>query len=270
MTGYHGDDVLEGGAGNDILQGENNDDVLTGGLDADSLWGGKGDDTYIWASGDGNDEIAETSGSDILKMTGGITASDLTFVGGASQNLEITYTPTGEVITVKDHHYHSYQDFRIETIEFDDGSTYSLHEGVEWTGTTGNDVLKAGKYDDTLTGDSGNDKLYGYAGNDSMTGGIGNDTLYGDIGDDTYVWASGDGNDTIQEASSSGGAEVLLLTGGIVAADVTFADSGNHLIITHTSTSETITIKYQNYYDSDYHVETLAFDDGSTVDLLGV
>ncbi len=270
IRGRYGDDTLEGGLGDDTLKGENDDDWLTGGLGDDYVLGGSGNDTYFWASGDGNDEIYESSGTDTLKMTGGITAADLTFVGGASQNLLITYTPTGEVITVKDHHYHSYQDYRIETLEFDDGSTYSLLEGVEWFGSTGNDTLKAGKYDDTITGDAGNDKIYGYAGNDSIIGGTGNDSLYGYEGDDTYVWQSGDGNDTIQELSSNGGMETLLMTGGIVATDVTFTDSGNHLIITHAPTGETITIRYQNYYDSDYHVETLAFDDGSTVDLLGV
>lgn len=270
VRGGGGNDTIEGADGSDTLKGESGDDWLTGGLDVDTLQGGSGGDTYFWTSGDGNDIITESSGSDVLKMTGGITASDLTFVGGASQDLLITYTPTGEVLTIKDHHYHSYQDYRIETIEFDDGSTYSLLEGVEWFGTTGNDVLKAGKYDDTISGDSGNDKLYGYAGNDSITGGSGSDTLYGYDGDDTYVWAAGDGNDTIQEWNKYGGDETLLMTGGITSSDVTFADSGNHLIITYTPTGETIKINYQNYYDSDYHVETLAFDDGSTIDLLGV
>ena len=47
------------------------------------------------------------------------------------------------------------------------------------TGTTGNDVLKGGKYKDTFKGGAGHDKLWG---------GLGNDVLYGGTGKDVFVF----------------------------------------------------------------------------------
>jgi len=102
-------------------------------------------------------------------------------------------------------------------------------------------------------------------------GGLGDDSLEGYQGNDTYVWASGDGNDTINERNYAGSSDdVILLTGGIVATDVTFEQVSSNLEITHTPSGEVITIYKQYSSDSDYHVETLLFDNGSTVDLLGI
>ncbi len=100
-----------------------------------------------------------------------------------------------------------------------------------YIGTSGNDTLTGGQYDDYIEGGNGNDTLYGGTGddviigdsfihdsliyghdtiyggigNDIIVGGRGNDLLYGEDDDDTFInynigsakYDGGDGNDTI-------------------------------------------------------------------------
>ncbi|WP_159442536.1 calcium-binding protein, partial [Agrobacterium sp. DSM 25558] len=47
---------------------------------------------------------------------------------------------------------------------------------------------------------NGNDTITGFATGDTYTGGKGNDVINGGEGSDTYVYARGDGNDTIPKA----------------------------------------------------------------------
>ncbi|MFX8965123.1 hypothetical protein ABTN15_20310, partial [Acinetobacter baumannii] len=46
---------------------------------------------------------------------------------------------------------------------------------------------------------AGNDGINGFNTNDTFRGGAGDDMLSGGAGDDTYVYARGDGHDTIIE-----------------------------------------------------------------------
>lgn len=89
-------------------------------------------------------------------------------------------------------------------------------------GKAGNDTLTAGHGRDTLVGGNGNDRLFGGDLNDTgvdtllggggrdmifaegsqgdiVVGGLGNDTLYSGIGDDVFVFAAGDGRDSIAD-----------------------------------------------------------------------
>ena len=49
---------------------------------------------------------------------------------------------------------------------------------------------------------AGDDVINGFNTDDTIRGGAGNDTLNGGGGQDTYIYARGDGNDTITEAQS--------------------------------------------------------------------
>ncbi len=268
------DDLMNGGKDDDTLSGDAGDDTLSGDLGDDYLKGSSGNDTYLWKAGDGNDIFTEASNSgstnDVVFLTGGITLADLDMYGTTSHDVKIVHTPTGETITLQNHLY-SDVDYHFEFIRFQDGTTYNLEQGYEIRGDTGNDNLDGGAYDDTMLGNTGNDTLEGLAGNDVFDGGVGIDRLYGGIGDDTYLWASGDGNDWIYEQNYTGsGSDTLHLTGGIVAADVTFTQTGNDLLVNYTPTGESIRIDNQYLSDPDYKVETLLFDNGTTMDLLGV
>jgi len=78
-------------------------------------------------------------------------------------------------------------------------------------GSTGNNMLFAGRGDDavsgmagndTLDGGSGNDKLWGGSGNDTLSGGTGNDLLVGGFGADRME--GGNGNDVLLSRSDAG------------------------------------------------------------------
>ena len=122
------------------------------------------------------------------------------------------------------------------------------------TGTARADMLQGGSDNDTIYGNGGNDSIYGYAGNDQIyggsgsdyivvssgnntldggfgfdkiCGGIGNDSLRGGAGDDillggegndTFLYADGDGNDTILDYGT--GNDVIRLTKGILTGMV--------------------------------------------------
>lgn len=64
---------------------------------------------------------------------------------------------------------------------------------------TGSDSLYGGTGNDSLFGEAGNDVLLGEVGNDTLEGGTGNDVLTGGDDDDLFVYAPGDGIDTISD-----------------------------------------------------------------------
>jgi Ca2+-binding RTX toxin-like protein len=117
---------------------------------------------------------------------------------------------TSDQITVEDYFLHS--GYRIEQIQFADGTIWKatainawlasnnanvLTEGADTLiGTAandaiaalgGNDTVSGSLGDDTLDGGAGDDNLFGNAGNDVLDGGAGTDNLAGGIGDDTYI-----------------------------------------------------------------------------------
>jgi Ca2+-binding RTX toxin-like protein len=57
---------------------------------------------------------------------------------------------------------------------------------------------------DLLSGSAGNDFLEGFAGKDRIAGHRGNDTMRGDAGADTFIFAKGDGDDTIEDFKARG------------------------------------------------------------------
>jgi Ca2+-binding RTX toxin-like protein len=85
--------------------------------------------------------------------------------------------------------------------------------GNEILGAARNDVIRGMTGNDGLIGLAGNDRLFGDDGNDVLTGGIGNDFLTGGRGIDTFVFASGDGADTVMDFIAKGRAhEIIDLT----------------------------------------------------------
>jgi Ca2+-binding RTX toxin-like protein len=95
-------------------------------------------------------------------------------------------------------------------------------------GGAGNDTLLGGNGDDLLVGDAGNDSLNGGLGNDTLRGGLGNDTLTGGSGIDVFVFAPGDGTDTITDLSLGQG-DKIGLTGGLAFENLSF--SGNQILV---------------------------------------
>jgi Ca2+-binding RTX toxin-like protein len=94
-------------------------------------------------------------------------------------------------------------------------------------GNAGNDTLIGGNGKDILVGSAGNDLLDGGNGDDTLTGGLGIDTLTDGNGQNIFVFASGEGIDTITDFKL--GTDKIGLTEGLTFGNLSF--SGNQILI---------------------------------------
>ena len=185
------------------------------------------------------------------------------------------------MVTIENY-YTTSHNYKIEQIEFADGSSYNLTELLSQTPiylTDGNDtgnfdstnnIVYAGAGNDTVHGNGGADILFGEAGadtlyggdgndilsggygNDILDGGIGNDRLEGGTGNDTYVFGQGYGQDTIYD---NGGSDTITYGSGISEDQLWFQRSGNNLEISVIGTNDRLTVESW-YSSSSYQVET--------------
>src|SRR4051812_22573442 len=75
-------------------------------------------------------------------------------------------------------------------------------------GTSAADLISAGTGNDTISGGGGNDAIDGGDGADVISGDTGDDTLKGGVGTDTFVFAAGDGKDTITDLTAGETVEI--------------------------------------------------------------
>jgi Ca2+-binding RTX toxin-like protein len=290
VSGYDGDDVLDGGTGDDSLYGGNGNDILLGGSGHDFLSGGQGSDIYRFRRGDGHDTIYNedaSSGvsSDILEFADGILASDVRATR-SSNSLNLVIAGSDDVLTIENYFLSdATSSWTLGAIRFADGTVWTVPQikAMVQSATDGadelhgydstNDELSAGSGDDYLFGHGGNDTLHGDAGNDSIEGGDGDDVLVGGRGDDrlsggagadTYLFAAGDGNDTIMTGDWPTGVDTLLLGAGVTPGAVSLARSGNDLIM-RMGSGDSIRVAY--YFDADgasgSALGTIRFEDGT-------
>ncbi|GET38405.1 cadherin-like domain-containing protein [Microseira wollei] len=95
----------------------------------------------------------------------------------------------------------------------------------------GDDLQIGAGGDDILNGGAGNDTLNGGKGADQLRGGAGNDILTGGNGPDTFIFAPGEGTDTVSDFQL--GPDLIGLTGGLTFAQLSF--SGNQIVVTSTN-----------------------------------
>ncbi len=212
--------------GNDIIVGYNTNDVITGGKGDDMLAGGAGDDTYIYNRGDGHDVITEVAGGnystiDTLRLKG-ISPASISFSRNGNDltlviNESVTGANDGGSILLKDE-LGDWFSQGVENIVFDDGTTWDQN------------YLRTTALSQAFT--PGDDVINGFNTNDILIGGRGNDTLNGGAGDDTYIYARGDGNDTIIDgpAGNFSSFDTLRLQ-GIDPAAISFVRNGNDLTL---------------------------------------
>jgi len=303
MIGFDEDDTIKGyddadnfistSAGDDKIIGGIFNDTIIGGSGNDKLQGGDGDDTYIFNLGDGKDIITERELSepylirqdsfDTVKFTKGVNKDDV-LLSRNGDDLIIKNKTNGDEITVKNHFFLSNRYYKINSIEFDDGTIwdekYIDHNAVyygsdandELSGYMGNDdIIKAGSGNDTVYGfdgddeiygedgddylsggngiekNTGNDKLYGGAGNDQLRGEDGNDYLNGGSGDDRYYYSYGDGFDTIE---NEGGGSDSLIFFDITRDRLSFSKEENDLII-NIDNDANQGVRVKNYFLND-------------------
>jgi Ca2+-binding RTX toxin-like protein len=246
---------FRGTSGNDTISGSSGNDTFMGGLGDDHFNSGSGSDTYVYTSGDGNDYIDDESGSttnvDTLHLTD-LNASDLTF-SRVGVNFVITVNSNGQTITFDEQFYSQTANWGIEKIEFANGDSWDLA------------TINANGW---IRGTSGNDTISGSTWNDTFKGGLGDDHFNSGPGSDTYVYASGDGNDYIDdESGSTTDVDTLHLT-DLNASDLTFSRVGVNFVATINSNGQTITFDEQFYSQTaNWGIEKIDFANGSSWDL---
>ena len=270
LQGGEGADTLMGGAGNDILGGEAGNDFLDGGEGVDRLDGGDGMD--LVHGGAGNDRLTDFQGGDTLYGDDGddvFTSGHESFYTGSSMligglgNDSYTIDSLGDIVVET-------AGEGIDTV-ICYGISYTLSDNFEnlslqGLATTGvgnslNNVLGGGL---SLEGLAGDDTLSGVG---RLDGGVGNDLLQGQSGvsffseetgslqylANTYVFRAGDGYDRIQEndavlnSAPNHNEDTLSFEAGVAPSDVTWARTGNDLVLTINGGMDQITIS--SFYD---------------------
>ncbi|MEW6454449.1 MAG: calcium-binding protein, partial [Pseudomonadota bacterium] len=306
LIGGAGNDVLDGGAGNDALRGGTGNDTYVFGLGSgndtiDNSDGGS--DRVLFGAGIAAADLTFNKvGNDLQVLIAG--ASDTLTVTnwflGSSYQVGSFVLSDGSAVPVQ---------VVVFGTSGNDVLTGTASDDL-MKGFAGNDVLDGLAGNDTLIGGTGNDTLKGGAGNDAyvFSRGDGTDTVYDDYryNQSTWVtsgywtpdghWEGGGGyngeaswwvdttywTDTSHwvttEVRGDGGADALVFGAGISSSDITIAVSGNDLIVgvkdpanpgaTFAQLTDKITL--QNWMDPLNRIETLRFEDGSTLDVAGI
>lgn len=304
LSGGIGNDKFYGGGGNDILNGELGDDYFMGdgGDDTYLFYLGHGDDTLLDSSG--NDKIlfgpliTATDLSFIRVGTYDLTVQidpavgygSITIVGHFSggvietlefddattldlNSLDYTYVGTSANETIYGVRT-GLGGSGVDTLYGNGGDDVIRGTGVTGGSFTekntiyggdGNDTIFADNAGDYLDGGTGNDVINGGVGVDTLIGGTGDDTLKGGRGNDTYIFNYGDGNDLIEENRDN---DTIVFGAGITAAmlDITRLNINDVIIMIDGGLGGSIELNWQTY-GAGYIVETIQFDDASTLDL---
>ena len=108
-------------------------------------------------------------------------------------------------------------------------------------GGVGDDNLYGGDGNDILFGDAGSDTLNGGAGDDEIHGGTGNDTLYGGEGKDVFIYANGDGNDTIKDYQD--GQDILQISNDTISKASIITNTNHYTDLIITIGENTVTLE---------------------------
>jgi Ca2+-binding RTX toxin-like protein len=291
LTGTSGNDVVLGGAGNDVLIGSAGTDILNGGADSDTVdysrfaltltvdlstglayqtgyvagadrlfgienasTGTLGDiligdrNDNVLSSGGGNDKLSGDAGNDTL--IGG-TGND-TLDGGPGDDL-LTGGYDNDVLT---------GGAGIDTASYADataGVQVDLSVTMQQvTGGAGSDTLTG---IENLVGSSYADTLVGDTSANVLAGGKDADVIKGGDGSDVFIWALGDGTDTLSGGVGRGWTDaislenVTLQSGDVPWTSISFTSGG---VATTDLAKETITFLQESS-------GTMTLQDGTTL-----
>lgn len=268
LQGNLGNDTLEGDAGDDNLFGQEGSDVLNGGTGDDTLSGNAGDDIYMFNLGGGQDVIWEEGDSigdlgDVLRFGEGIVPVDISVVK-SGYDLVLFHVNGLDQITISNWYIDPF--WQLARFEFTDGTVWNANDAsnrglVNLRGTASNDAIYGSALNETLFGLGGNDYLYGSGGDDTLIGGKGNDNLYGESGYNTYLFALGDGADTISPYSSY--ADTLRFSADISSTDIIVERMGIDLLLHHQNGVDSVRII--GWYASYTQLKQIVFDADGTI-----
>jgi len=310
LVGQAGRDVLHGGSGNDQLYGAGGADELRGGAGSNTYIYrvGEGSD-HIYCDIAGGEAGSSLRLLGVTPAATSVSREGALLVfrfAGSDDSLSV-HDFFDVVANATDSG--SYAEQGLGAVVFEDGSRWSLYDlmarvltpatgGADritgfftddyLAGLAGNDILDGGAGQDTLRGgdgddtvkggteadalygDAGHDTLQGGTGDDLLQGGTGNDVLLGNDGADTFVFAKGDGQDSIETLHSFNplsfsdpkdylGDRVLL---GYAGGATSFRRDRGDLVIGFPNSSDTVTIK--RYFDNDGASSAASIDIVST------
>ena len=275
ITGTSEDEEITGGNGNDMITTGDGYNDVAGNKGNDTITGGYENDTYYYNLHDGFDTITDPDGKDKIIFGEGISSDDI--VLSRNENNLIIRFKNDDSCGIQINKFFENNNYKIEQLKFNDGTSLSLTKGLTLQGTNGNDTINGTSYDDTIIGSDGNDVISGGGGMDVISGGDGFDTIAGDdgadiiagnagndiinggAGADTFIWNLGDGVDTITADNT----DALLFGSGITASDLSFRCEGEnlHIIVNQDASQGIILTKYFN----GNALGSIKFADGSCI-----
>ena len=282
IYGDAGADTLNGGLGNDAIYGGDGADTLNGGLGNDALIGGDGNDIYLFAKGDGIDTI------DNYELTVG-KIDTVRFVDVLST--EVTLNRVGDdlildygisdQLTIRN--YFLGAENLLEEFIFSDGKVWNeidIKANVLTYGTIGDDLitgynggsnrifgldgadfLTGGDGADIIDGGFGDDNIYGEGGADTLNGGLGIDALNGGAGNDIYLFAKGDGIDTIDNYDQTLGKIDTVRFVDMLSTGVTSLNQIDNDLVLGYGSSDQLTIS-NYFFGTEYLLEKFIFSNG--------
>lgn len=214
---------------------------------ADTIMGGAG--RQIISPLDGGDTIDGGAGMDEVRFD-----QDANYGGTLALNLDMELVDGSGYATATDGWGNNDLIRHVEDIRGTGSDDFIGGDAAAnvFQGRSGDDVLEGRGGDDTLLGENGADLLDGGIGADILVGGIGNDTLiggsdndwmHGGLDADIFVFAAGDGSDSI--ADFSVGQDALLLQAGLTITSHTEADVDGEVgldTVLDLSSGDTITL----------------------------
>jgi Ca2+-binding RTX toxin-like protein len=235
--------------------GTANADVMYGTAGADLLEGLGGDDTYyvnhagdfIVERGNGGNDTVYTNVNytvadnvEIVRLTG----AGLTVTGSAyTSNSFFVSTPGGNVLDgggAGNFLNYNGASAGVTAAFAPVGGPLAARAGIDVLANF--NAVIGSTFDDVLIGNDIRNILIGGLGNDTLQGGKGDDGLSGALGNDTYIFARGDGADTISEADEAGSRDVVSFLAGVSAEQLWFRQVGTALEVSTIGTGDKVTV----------------------------
>jgi len=248
---------LVGSASANELTGTGGGSTFLGGRGDDTLSGAGGGNLYLYERGDGTDHIYDTGGNSLpdgtpapnrVQFGTGIRPQDVSLAPGIDDTLEVLIAgdPSGKLIIHGFDANDAVNSSVIDYFDFADGTSLSYAEllggGFQVIGGAGNDNLLGSNLADLLLGNAGNDTLSAGGGDDILQGGEGDDLLIGGAGADLYLYAKGQGSDTLVE-TADGSINTLRFAAGLNPEDIELgAGADQSLLLKIGSSGDTLVL----------------------------
>ena len=246
------------GEGFTAINDTGRDLIFSNALDT-TMAGGRGDDIYVYARGNGHDTIIEGShqGNNDELFFIDISSDEVTLVReGMHLRVLIPESAEGagdEGSVFVMHQLEARWQYGVETLHFADG--------VSWTQA---DLRALIIEQDRQNGET---EIVGFRSADVIRSTEGDNILRGMQGNDTYIYARGNGHDTIIENSHQGNNDQLIFE-DIASSEVTLVREGMHLRVLIPESAEgagdegSVFLMHHFEMRWGFGVETIHFADG--------